>query len=145
MPDRLRIRGIEVDAPVVAATSAARTLAPPQDPRRVGWWLASAPPGSGNGTTVIVGHIDSATTGPGALFHLDQVRAGQMIELTGTRNTVTYRAVSLQFYPKTTGLPAALFASSGPSRLVIISCGGTFDAAKRSYRDNVVVTAVPIG
>jgi hypothetical protein len=40
-------------------------------------------------------------------------------------------------------LPQALFASGGARRLVLVTCGGAFDAATHQYADNVLVTAVP--
>jgi hypothetical protein len=40
-------------------------------------------------------------------------------------------------------LPADVFDQAGAPRLVLISCGGPFDRARRSYRDNVVVYGVP--
>jgi hypothetical protein len=36
------------------------------------------------------------------------------------------------------------FARDGAVRLTLITCGGEFDAQAGSYRDNVVVTAVPV-
>lgn len=32
----------------------------------------------------------------------------------------------------------------GSPRLTLITCGGPFDAEARHYRDNIVVTAVPV-
>lgn len=141
LPTRLRIRALGVDAPVVQVVSSHRTLVPPENPRQVGWWVAGSPAGSASGATVIVGHVDSAVAGLGALFRLDHVRAGETIELSGGQGHAAYRVASLHFYVKTAGLPAALFDPASSSRLVLVSCGGPFDAAKRSYRDNVVVTA----
>jgi len=46
-------------------------------------------------------------------------------------------------FPKDTAPLAELFARSGQPRLTLITCGGSFDAAGGSYRDNVVITAVP--
>ena len=40
-------------------------------------------------------------------------------------------------------LPDGVFARSGPARLVLVTCGGPFDAATGHYLDVVVVTAVP--
>jgi sortase (surface protein transpeptidase) len=140
---RLHIPALRVDAAVVPVVSAQRTLTPPENPRQVGWWVASALAGSGTGSVVVAGHIDSAESGPGALFHLDQIKAGQIIDLSDHSNTVRYRAISMRFYAKSAGLPTALFNATGPARLVLVSCGGTFDRAKRSYRSNVVVIAAP--
>ena len=36
-----------------------------------------------------------------------------------------------------------VFARDGDSRLVLVTCGGRFDPARRSYDDNIVVRAVP--
>ena len=36
-----------------------------------------------------------------------------------------------------------VFARSGEPQLVLVTCGGDWDADRRSYRANVVVTAVP--
>ncbi len=143
VPISVRIPGLEVSAPVVGVTSDAGALIPPDRPQTVGWWLGGTLAGADTGTTVIVGHIDSATRGLGALFHLDQVKAGDSIELAAGHSTAAYRVVSLHFYVKTAGLPRSLFTRTGPPRLAVISCGGTFDRAKHSYRENVVAVAEP--
>jgi hypothetical protein len=54
-----------------------------------------------------------------------------------------YRVVAVRSYPKT-ALPARLFTAGAAARLVLITCGGTFDAAAHHYSDNVVVYAVPV-
>ena len=38
-------------------------------------------------------------------------------------------------------LPADLFATDGPPRLVLVTCGGRFDRTTRHYTDNVIVYA----
>ena len=40
-------------------------------------------------------------------------------------------------------LPTSIFTRTGERRLVLVTCGGPFDAARRRYRDNVIVTALP--
>jgi hypothetical protein len=39
---------------------------------------------------------------------------------------------------------ADIFTFSGPSRIAVITCGGAFDRATRSYTHNVVVLAEPV-
>ena len=41
-------------------------------------------------------------------------------------------------------LPADVYSLRGRPRLVLVTCGGPFDSAIGHYRDNVVVTAVPV-
>ncbi|MBC8092483.1 MAG: class F sortase, partial [Pseudonocardia sp.] len=40
-------------------------------------------------------------------------------------------------------LPAGLFDTGGERRLALVTCGGSFDRDARSYRDNLIVWAVP--
>ena len=123
----------------------------PENVRTVGWWRSGAAPGSPVGTVVLAGHVDSATAGPGALFHLDQAPVGSRITLRGTSlddsragAAQVYEVVGRRRYAKA-ALPAAtLFAQGRKPRLVIITCGGEFDPATRHYADNVVVFAEPI-
>ncbi len=40
---------------------------------------------------------------------------------------------------------AEAFSAYGAMRLVLITCGGPYDAATGGYRDNIVVVAAPTG
>jgi Sortase domain len=119
-------------------------LGVPDNPAEVGWWTGSVPAGSSTGSTVIDGHVDSAVTGTGALFHLTDLAAGDPISVTtATGLVVRYRVTGRRVYVKHQGLPADLFATSGPPRLVLITCGGPFDSTTRNYQDNIVIFATP--
>ena len=116
----------------------------PEDPADVGWWAGGARPGDRSGTLVIDGHVDSATLGVGALGRLSDLRAGDRIMIgTSTGVTLAYRVTALRVLEKAPGLPASLFDRTGPARLVLISCGGPFDEAAKSYLDNIAVVALP--
>jgi hypothetical protein len=143
-PAELRVPSLRVSSPVDGLLAAHGVLAPPADPGRVGWWIASSLAGAASGPTVIVGHVDQASAGPGALFGLTDIRPGTGVSLaTSDGRQIRYTVTALHYYPKDSGLPASLFAAGGPPRLVIISCGGPFDASAGSYRDNVAVVASP--
>ncbi len=134
-----------MDAPVDPILNTGGVLRPPDDPSRLGWWISSAPPGAWRGSTVITGHVDSATAGPGAHYRLAELAAGSEIDVQATDGGVVgYRVSSRQYYSKTDQLPAALFAFGGQRRLVLITCGGQFDEETGSYDQNVVVTADPV-
>jgi hypothetical protein len=108
-----------------------------------GWWRDGAAPGSSSGTILIAGHIDSARDGAGAFFALPKARVGQRIHVrTKGKRVYTYRIVSVRSYPKR-ALPLDVYSSQGAGRLVLVTCGGPFDAATGHYVDNVVVTATP--
>jgi len=92
---------------------------------------------------VIDGHIDSATAGVGAFWHLSALVAGDSVNVvTTTGATVRYRVLARRVYPKSAGLPSTLFTLTGPPILLLISCGGPFDADSGSYQDNIAFFAV---
>lgn len=143
-PVAVHIPALHVDATVQSVATADGQLTVPDAPTIVGWWAGSARPGSRSGSVVLAGHVDSASRGLGAFFRLTALRAGDVVTLTTARHDrVTYRVTARRSYPKTRGLPEGLFLPSGPARLVLVTCGGTFDRQALSYRDNVVVFAAP--
>jgi len=94
---------------------------------------------------VIDGHVDSARSGPGALFHLADLNAGDPVTITTEQaSTIGYRVTERHIYRKTGGLPAQLLPHTGPPRLVLITCAGPFDDTERSYEGNIAVFAIPI-
>lgn len=144
LAETLIVPVLQVQAPVEPVDVHEGQLELPDDPADVGWWTGSALPGSSSGTVVMAGHVDSAAAGPGALFRLAALRPGDnVIVVLRDRRQLTYTVNARRIYRKITGLPAELFAPAGPARLVLISCGGPFDKTTRSYRDNIVVFAVP--
>jgi hypothetical protein len=112
----------------------------PESVRTVGWWVGGAPAGATRGSTVLAGHIDSASQGIGAFAALRDVAVGSPVVLTDVFGaTHAYRVTARRTYPKY-ALPRGVF-SGAP--LVLITCGGPFDASAGRYRDNIVVYATP--
>lgn len=144
-PARLRITRLHIDAQITpVSVDHTGSLTVPDNPRVTGWWKGSARPGASAGSVVIDGHVDSATRGLGALFRLSEVRPGdRMIISSSTGMSTVYLAVARRSYPKT-WLPAAqIFSQDVKPRLVLVTCGGTFDHSTRNYADNIVVYGVP--
>ena len=144
-PVRLRLPRLDIDAPVLpVSVGPDGLLGVPDNPRQLGWWSGSDRPGMPSGNLVIDGHVDSAALGLGALFRLREARPGDDVLLTNAAGWSTrYTVVARRSYPKAT-LPAAeVFATDVGPRLVLLTCGGSFDQATRHYADNVVVYAVP--
>jgi len=143
-PTALAIPTLRVQATVVPVDSSGEILGVPADPAQVGWWTGSAPPGAASGTVVIDGHIDSATTGPGAFYQLADLLIDDLLIITTTTGDQrTYAVTGRRTYLKANGLPPDLFATTGPPRLVLITCGGSFDRSTGSYSHNIVVFATP--
>ena len=146
IPEQIVIPRLNVHADVRPVISRDGVLQVPEEPADVGWWIGSALPGAPSGTVVIDGHIDSATAGVGAFFQLSTLVAGDSVAIIGQRGSLhSYTVVARRVYAKDAGLPPSIFASAAQPRLLLISCGGPFDADRGSYEDNIAVFAVPVG
>jgi Sortase domain len=145
-PTRVRLRSLRIDAPVkpVGIDVAGGVLGVPLEIARTGWWRDGSQPAGRSGAVLIAGHVDRAGVGPGAFFRLRQASLGDRIELaTQGGRTFTYRVTSVKKYPKA-ALPTSVWSLKGRPRLVLVTCGGPFNPATGHYRDNIVVTAVPV-
>lgn len=115
----------------------------PEDPSQVGWWAAGAMPGQTHGTVVLAGHMDGRSHG-GAMSVLLQVRGGDTVQLEDRRGGAhEYRILARSTAPRDSVDPA-LFTTQGPHRLVLITCGGTYDERAGQYTENIVVVAEPV-
>ncbi len=56
--------------------------------------------------------------------------------------TRAYRVSTMQRVRKA-ALPESIYSRTGRRRLVLVTCGGPFNAANGHYRDNLIVTAFP--
>ena len=142
VPTGLVVPTIGVDAtiqPVGVAPGTNEIEVPPLD--RVGWYQYAARPGAA-GSAVLLGHVDGSGR-EGVFFRLGSLATGRpRAGSVRRRTTRTFHVIGRAQYPKS-ALPADYFSKAGPSRLVLITCGGAFDASTRHYRDNVVVVAAP--
>lgn len=145
-PTMVRVPAIGVSAPVVPTSVDGRgALGIPEDPREVGWWSGGAAPGSPYGTTLLAGHVDSASKGLGSLVDLSRAPIGARVTVTGADGTSqAYRVVARRSYPKATLPTRELFRQDVPARLLLVTCGGQFDRSTGHYERNVVVFAVPV-
>jgi hypothetical protein len=101
----------------------------PEHVDHLGWWDGSSWLGDPFGSTVIAGHVDSATGGLGFFARLLEIRR-QTFRVTSVR-TVDQNALA--------GDSSAL-AQTGDHRLVLITCTGAYRPG-RGYESNLVVTA----
>jgi hypothetical protein len=91
---------------------------------------------------VIAGHVDSYA-GPAVFFRLRELTAGAEILVDrADGSTVGFTVSGLDRFPKDRFPTRAVYGPTHRPELRLITCGGVFDRGLRSYRDNVVVTAV---
>ncbi|GAA4364398.1 class F sortase [Nocardioides caricicola] len=139
-PRRVLIPALDVSAPVVPVKAPDRTLVPPADPSRLGWWADGAKPGAGEGSALIAGH--TVHTGGGALDDLEELDAGDEVVVRTDQGRVRYVVDRVRIYSKGRIADDAtqLFSQDSPGRLVLITCED-WDGSR--YLSNVVVTATP--
>ncbi len=145
-PTRVSVGGLNIAAPVLTRGIDTKLGAfdAPVNIQRLGWWKDGATPGDRTGTALIAGHVDNARRGAGAFFRLRNADRSDRVEVRmSDGKTKIYRVTSVRTYVKER-LPAGLFTKRGKHRLVLVTCGGPFLRSQGVYRDNVVVTAVPV-
>ena len=143
-PVRLEIPAIGVAASVkpVGIDQDSGELEVPRSVDTVGWYRYGPDLGSAGGSVVIAGHVDSAEQGEGAFFRLRDLAEGAQLRVTGADGAVrTFTVRSREVFAKAAVPLDRLFARDGDLRVTLVTCGGSFDAATRHYRDNIVLTA----
>ena len=146
-PMTLRIPDLGIESNVVrTGMDVSRSIVVPEDVLITGWFDGSRRLDASRGSTVIVGHRDSATQGSGALHAIEELPTGASITVQGRDGTpYAYTVQSVELIGKD-DLPSQaprVFTRDGPARLVLITCGGAFDQSARSYLSNVVLIATP--
>ncbi len=112
---------------------------------QVGWYQYGAGLDAASGAVILAAHVDTTESGLGPLVNLRDARIGQVVTVTGKDGIV--RNFQISETTNVTKGPQSLdsyFDPNGPYRLVLITCGGPFDAAAKTYIENIVVTAVPV-
>jgi hypothetical protein len=108
---------------------------------KAGWYRDSPTPGE-VGPALILGHVDSAEYGPGVFFELGDLRPGDEILVTrADASTAVFRVDRVASYPKDAFPTLEVYGNTDDAELRLITCGGDFDPAARSYLSNIVVYA----
>ena len=141
LPVRLQIPAIDVSTPLVKLGRLPDgSLEVPKDWDTAGWYDKGPRPGQ-PGPAVILGHVDS-TTGPAVFYQLRALRPGDTVRVgLADGRILVFRVQRVQRYPKDEFPTEAVYFPTLNRELRLITCGGEFDYAARSYRDNIVVYA----
>ncbi|WP_241175706.1 class F sortase [Modestobacter sp. KNN46-3] len=115
---------------------------PPLGPDdQAGWYERGPAPGDA-GPAVLLGHVDSAEHGPGIFFDLGALQPGDEVEVARADGTVAVFAVDrVERHPKDDFPTIEVYGDTADAQLRLITCGGDFDSAVRSYEDNVIAFA----
>lgn len=132
-------------APIDNSTVVGDVLEPPQPPTRTGIWVPGASLSDTTGTVLIAGHINYGGV-EGAFSQLATLKAGDVVTTSDAEGVVTrWRVEKTYSVSKAGELPAEIFAGKTATarHLVLVTCGGTFDPAAKSYLDNVITELSP--
>lgn len=141
-PVRLRIPALRVDSKVIGlGLQPDGSVQVPPRTDVAGWYAGGPRPGQ-PGPAVILGHVDSKD-GPGVFIGLHAVRPGAEIRIDrADGSSVTFTVTKVQKVAKTRFPTDLVYAPTLDPTLRLVTCGGSFDPAKGSYRDNVIAFAV---
>ena len=139
-----------VTVPSIGATSSLMDLGqnsdgslqvpPLTNPKQAGWYDKSPTPGS-LGPAVILGHINGDGK-PGIFYKLKDVKAGdQVMVARQDGQTAVFTVSHIDTVPKAAFPGDQVYGDTPDAELRLITCGGVFDRAARSYEANVVVYA----
>ena len=116
------------------------SIAPPREWETAAWYRRGARPGQ-RGAAVILGHVDSVN-GPAVFHRLDELTVGDVIRIVRKDgSTVRFAVRRSARYPKTQFPTSDVYLPTREPTLRLITCGGRFDPAAGSYRQNLVVFA----
>jgi hypothetical protein len=139
---------VEVEVPAIGVRSRLvglrldedGALEAPEDFARAGWFVDGPQPGQA-GPAVVAGHVDSQD-GPAVFFRLADLAAGdEVLVHREDGSTVAFRVDRVEQHPKDAFPTESVYGPVPGPELRLITCGGEFDEAVDSYRDNIVVYA----
>ncbi|MBM7172329.1 class F sortase [Streptomyces sp. G44] len=140
--ERIRVKGIQVDAPVIPVGLDPEgwvDAPPPEDPNLAGWFTGAVSPGE-KGTAVIVGHVDNQQ-GPAVFYGLGSLEKGNHIEVRRKdKKTAIFEIYGIEVFEKDNFPGKRVYGNSGTPELRVITCGGGF-TEQSGYDGNVVAFA----
>lgn len=113
---------------------------PVEQPMQAGWYQLARTPGE-TGPAVLLGHVDGKSR-PGIFYRLRELAQGDEIEVSRKDGTTArFQVTRTEQIAKDRFPTDAVYGDTNVPELRLITCGGSFDEAARSYRDNIIVYA----
>lgn len=144
-PRQLHIPSIGVDANILSlGVLDDGSMAAPATGWDIGWYDQSSLPGTDKGALLLDGHVNNTLGTPGVLFKLHTMQAGDVITVErGDKTFVDYEVVRVEQKAIKDVDMTSMMKSAEPGKqgLNIITCGGTYDHAKQTFLDRILVYA----
>jgi len=140
-PVRVQIPSIGVNSELMQLGLAGNgTMEVPPSGFPAGWFTGAPTPGQ-IGPAVIAGHVDWSGA-EGVFFNLREVKTGDKVDVArADGSTAVFNVSAVEEYPKDAFPTNKVYGDLDHPGLRVITCGGSFDHAARSYVDNIVVYA----
>jgi hypothetical protein len=143
IPTEIDIPAIDVNARIVPlGLNADGTIEVPGRFDVAGWYRGGPRPGD-LGPAVVLGHLDS-TVGPAVIVRLNHLTPGALIKVLSATDSHWFRVDSVATFHKDHFPTSLVFGPVPRAALRLVTCGGSFDDVKHSYRANVVVFATQV-
>jgi sortase (surface protein transpeptidase) len=143
-PLRVTIPAIGVDAALVPVGLKSDGAVQTPDFGLAAWYSPGPRPGE-PGPAVLLAHVDSAANGPDVFYRLTDLAAGDEVVVHYRTSAVTFVVTGKEQAAKTALPTERIWNGATVPVLRLITCGGAFDRAARSYLDNVIVYADQLG
>lgn len=142
VPAQIKVPSIGVAANVEkVGVNPDGTMGTPNTFGNVGWYSLGVHPGD-PGSAVFAGHVNNALTTAGVFQHLSQIHPGDKIILTSKEGQMlTYSVKEINEYVTDTAPTDKIFARSGPSQIVLVTCEGSWDEKAHAFNKRLVVVA----
>lgn len=147
IPIKIEIPSVKISATVkTVGTTSSGNMAVPVNFSDVGWYKYGALPGA-VGNTIIAGHYESAVNKSGFVKggpfqNLSKIKIGDNIYVIGENGKkLHYKVSSKKIYGKDDNTNE-IFSQKGESKLVLITCNGTWLPNQKTFSQRLVVDAV---
>ncbi len=142
-PTNVRIPKIEAESTLVEAgldKNKSIEVPPVEQPMQAAWYKYSQVPGDA-GPAILLGHVDGNKK-PGIFYKLHELKTGDEIFVKREDGKeLRFVTTRTEQVPKEKLPEDAIYGTTQESELRLITCGGVFDKAAHSYKDNVIVYA----
>lgn len=139
-PNTLHVDSVGIHAKLGEPVSfnSNHVLLPSADDDTANVWAEGATLAAGEGTTLVIGHVQTWTNPKGVFWGLAEVKPGDVVSATDGDGKNTGWVITELYNVNKNELSSDVFSQEGPRRLILVTCGGP------GQTQNVVAVAHPI-